>query len=232
MPITKFELWQFTGSARPLELAIYALHFLQLLEQLELISTDLSIPFGKALLSKAILLCTFACAWNIGLRVAQLPVILTTFIASVSHVVIGSDSLLFSFYDRRSPAGDGAHSYDVVNLLIRKLMFCLSAFSLTLSLLHCWSYGLGNLYQKFSGTFKVGHKLIYTSKTKQAVSVFYPMDSQVYEETVTVDALKKWLDYKDNDAFLEQGSQALKWIMNRKAAVPSYIFAFQKAVTT
>jgi hypothetical protein len=62
-----------------------------------------------------------------------------------------------------------------------RISILLSIISLLASLYLCTIYGWGDFNGlKLSGAFKVGHKRIYASKHKMAVSVFYPMDEERY----------------------------------------------------
>ena len=96
--------------------------------------------------------------------------------------------------------------------LIFGTLLILSIVSLSVSVSMCYAYGMGNIDLKLSGSYKVGHRVIFTKNKKQPVSVFYPMDPSRYQKQLLSKQVKWFLDYRENDDFLVHLLEANKWI--------------------
>ena len=161
---------------RYLEHLIYLLHFLQILEQLHIIKTEEEAYelFGafnpsRALFSKLLLFSVFGCRHRAGLRTAQYPSICAALPMSVFQLW-GRD-ILFYYQDR--PIEIDADNewvrllkkYIVNSNMPSRVLICLSILALCCSVALVYLYGFGDLYRvRPTGSFKVGHKLIYASK--------------------------------------------------------------------
>ena len=78
-------------------------------------------------------------------------------------------------------------------------------------------HGFGNFSRvKSRGKFEVGFKQIYTPQEENAVSVFYPMDKSKRNPNNK----KWWLDYRDDNSFLQGMSTGRKWRENSKHSAP------------
>ena len=65
-------------------------------------------------------------------------------------------------------------------------------------------YGDGDLSKcKTRGIFKVGFKEFHTKQYSNAVSVFYPMDQDVFDSKKPYEKEKFWLSYKKADKYIK-----------------------------
>ena len=82
--------------------------------------------------------------------------------------------------------------------LIAEIFLCIVIF---LGILMTLLFGEGNFNRlKLSGPFEVGHKDIHISSSGNAVSVFYPMDKDVYDKIMDEDSDRnsRWMRYGYN----------------------------------
>lgn len=101
----------------------------------------------------------------------------------------------------------------------------LTVLAITLIILARW--GEGNFSKaKPKGPYAVGHKVIYVKDKYNAVSVFYPVDKQVYEESK--EPFKVWLDHPDE--WIDGLNDARTYYSRLKQKPSSFMFTHWKKI--
>ena len=157
--------------------------------------TGMEVPLiGTAFTSKFLILTVFICWMKICIRPIQYVQTVMALIVALYHITGNQDIFLVNRIGEATNGNGISTSFFCETY--RQLLLMASSSSLVFCLFFNAYYGYCN-FNSFnpSGPYKVAHKKIFTSKTKQAVSVFYPMDTDTYYSEASSKPLKQWIDY-------------------------------------